>query len=309
MVGYDSITPQPPAIPTRVPPPDPRRALFREVRALLAAQGFHEVLNYSFISDEQARAFGLDPAALVAVANPIAADQNFMRSTLLLGIWKNLQENSKHCDSFRFFEIGMEIHKNPEGLPDEIPHLAAAVYTKHDGEASLFDLKRAAECLLPGAEVWPAAARPYEHPARTAEVVWRGGPVGRLFEFHPRMIAGRAAVLDFNLALVLERRPPTPRYRPIRRVPASAFDLSVIAPCREPVGKLRRELERLAGPALESLVFLRQYSGTPIPEGMKSVSFRLTVAAPDRTLSLDEVGEIRSRIIEGLQAQGHELRL
>ena len=116
-------------------------------------------------------------------------------------------------------------------------------------------------------------------------------------------------MLDIDLALVLQLRPPTPRYQPVRRVPASAFDLSVIAPCAEPVGKLRRELEQLAGPALESLVFLRQYSGSPIPEGMKSVSFRLTIAAPDRTLSLDEVGEIRSRIIAGLQAQGYDLRL
>ena len=49
-----------------------------------------------------------------------------------------------------------------------------------------------------------------------------------------------------------------------------------------------------AGPLLESIEFVRQYSGPPLPEGAKSVSFRLTVGSPERTLSSEEVGEIRA---------------
>ena len=41
----------------------------------------------------------------------------------------------------------------------------------------------------------------------------------------------------------------------------------------------------------------------------KSVSFRLTVGAPDRTLSSDEVGVIRGRIIEGMREKGYDLRV
>ena len=48
----------------------------------------------------------------------------------------------------------------------------------------------------------PAEARAYEHPARTAEMMWRGETVGRLFELHPRMVEGRAAILDLDLRLV-----------------------------------------------------------------------------------------------------------
>ncbi len=83
---------------------------------MAAAQGFTEVYNYSFISEEQARAFGFDPAGLVEVANPIASDQNFLRPSLLPGILKNIRDNAKNFDSFRLFEIGREIHpdrRNP----------------------------------------------------------------------------------------------------------------------------------------------------------------------------------------------------
>jgi phenylalanyl-tRNA synthetase beta subunit len=42
---------------------------------------------------------------------------------------------------------------------------------------------------------------------------------------------------------------------------------------------------------------------------VRSVSFRMTVGAQDRTLSSDEVGAVRNRIIDGMRAQGYELRV
>jgi phenylalanyl-tRNA synthetase beta chain len=111
MVGYVSIEPQAPLVPSRVPPANPTRKFQHEVRNIFVDQGFTEVYNYSFLSEEAVRAFGLDPAAHVRVANPIASDQALMRTSLLPGIWHNVLENAKHRESFRLFEIGLEIHK------------------------------------------------------------------------------------------------------------------------------------------------------------------------------------------------------
>ncbi len=311
MIGYDSIEPKAPLMPVAPAPADPQRPFLRRVRRMLAAQGFTEVYNYSFLSDEQARALGFDPEAHIGLANPIAADQNLMRLSLAPGIYKNVLENSRHLDSFRLFEIGMEIHRKDSGLPDEVPHAAAAMYSREgDGAALLFELKRVAECLMPGAEAQPAPARQFEHPARAADIVWRGATVGRLFEFHPLLIeTGRASVLDVDLRAMQAAAPREKQYQPLRRFPASAFDLSVVAAAREPAGGIGKKLAAFAGDALVSIEFLREYSGPPIPEGMKSVSYRLTVAAPDRTLSLEEVGAIRARIIEAMRAEGYELRV
>ena len=312
MIGYDSIAPQPPLLPVTVPPSDPERLFARGVRSMVAAQGFTEVYNYSFLSEEQVCELGFDPADHLAVKNPIAADQSLMRRSLVPGIFKNLRENSRHLDSFRLFEIGREVHpevRGADGLPKEVPHLAAAMYSREEGEGNLFELKRLAECLMPGAEVRPVQALAFEHPARSAEVVWRDRVLGRLFELHPLLLAGRGAILDIDLELMLELQPREKRYRPIRRYPSSAFDLSVVAGVRELVGNLQKRIASLAGESLESIEFLRRYSGPPIPEGMQSVSFRLTVGAPDRTLSLEEAGAIRARIIEGMREQGYELRV
>jgi len=330
MIGYDSITPQAPLMPVAVPPANPERLFERRVRAMAAAQGFTEVYNYSFISEDQARALGFDPAAHLRVANPISADQTLMRLSLLPGIYRNILDNSRHFDSFRLFEIGVEIHPRgaasnaaaPEaklreaahsdaGLPDEIPHFAAALYDRQGGEAGLFEMKRLAECLMRGAEARHAAARKFEHPARTAEVVWRGEVVGRLFELHPSMLeTGRAALLELDLRAVRRLSEIGEiKYKAIRRYPSSAFDLSVVADAREPAGHIGAQLSRLAGELLEAIEFVREYSGPPIPEGKKSVSFKLTVAAADHTLSLEEAGGIRAQIIEGMRARGYELRV
>jgi phenylalanyl-tRNA synthetase beta chain len=305
MVGYDSITPKAPLVPASVPPGNPERRFQHQVRGLFADLGFTEVYNYSFLSEESVRAFGLDPAAHLRVTNPIASDQALMRTSLLPGIWRNVLENAKHRESFRLFEIGLEIQ------PAEVSHLVAAVYDRQgDGAAGLFEIKHAALCLMPGALALPVEARPFEHPARSANLMWKGDAVGRMFELHPRLVeSGRAAVLDIDLAKVQAMSADEIKYTPIRRYPSSAFDLSVLAGERELSGKLETGIASFAGPLLESVQFLRQYSGPPLPEGRKSVSFRVTLSSPERTLTSEEVTETRTRIIEGMRGLGYELRV
>jgi len=311
MIGYDSIPPQAPLVAASVPPANPRRKFHHELRNVLVDEGFTEVYNYSFLSEEAAAKFGLTQEQHVRVLNPIASDQALMRTSLLPQVLNNIQENAKHFENFRLFEIGLEIHKRGEGLPDEIPHAVAALYAKSgDGAAGLFELKRVAECLMPAVEVRPAEAHAYEHPARAAVVAWRGRDVGRLFELHPSLVeAGRAAVLDLDLGVVESLCAADIKYVPVRRYPSSAFDLSVVAASREFAGDLQRRIASFAGPLLESIEWLREYSGKPLEAGEKSVSYRVTVGSPERTLSSDEITGIRESIIAGMQAQGYKLRV
>src|SRR5260370_35760115 len=181
----------------------------------------------------------------------MAWDQTLMRLSLLPETRKNIIKKSRRFSWFRLFEIGREIHAQKEGLPDEIPHLAAAIFTRDgDGSASLFELKRLAECLMPRCEVQSRPARMYEHPQRVAAVIWRGEIIGRLFELHPSLgVEGRAAILDLDLALLQRLDQRQERYQTLRRFPTSAFDLSVVTPLREPAAVIPPRL--LAPPAAD----------------------------------------------------------
>jgi phenylalanyl-tRNA synthetase beta chain len=312
MVGYESITPQAPLIASVVPPESATRLFLRGLRNMAAAQGFTEVYNYSFVTEEMERAFHMDAADHVGVTNPIASDQTLLRASLLPAIRKNILDNSRHFHSFRLFEIGREIHVRNRDLPQEVPHFVAAIYAREgDGSAGLFELKRLAECLMDECEARPAPARPFEHPERAATIGSNGEEVGRLFELHPSLgIEGRAAILDLDLAR-MERvsQGQERRFLALRRFPVSAFDLSVVTGLREASGDIERKLASAAGSHLVEIEFVRTYTGAPLPDDRKSVSYRLTVAAPDRTLSSEEVAAIRNRVIEAMRAGGYELRV
>ena len=102
-------------------------------------KGFTEVYNYTFLSEEAVRAFGLDPGGARARdqsdrlrpgADADVAAAGDLAATSL--------ENAKHRESFRLFEIGLEIHKRTQRLPDEIPHLVAAIYDRQGDGAPDF---------------------------------------------------------------------------------------------------------------------------------------------------------------------------
>ena len=83
----------------------------------------------------------------------------------------------------------------------------------------------------------------------------------------------------------------------------------MVAGLREPSGDIERQLAAAAAGDLVEIEFVRAYTGAPLPEDRKSISYRLTVAAPDRTLSSEEVAAIRNRVIEAMRAAGYELRV
>jgi phenylalanyl-tRNA synthetase beta chain len=311
MIGYDSIEPAPPLVPCTPSFDPPERAFLRRIKRLITARGYTEVSNYSFISEEEARRFGLSVDEHIRVLNPIAAGQELLRTSLLPGIHRNILGNSRHFDRFRLFEVGHEIHKGPEGKPEERPHLIAATFCREDEEApaGLLELKRTAECLAPGLHVQAATPAAWEHPARCAAIWWNGREIGRFGELHPSLIeTGRAAVLDIDLALLQELTPAQASYTPVRRFPTSAFDLSIVADARELAGTLELEIRRFASDLAETVEYVREYRGEPLPEGKKSVSFRVVAGAADHTLTSVEITELRNRIIAGLNSLGYDLR-
>ena len=231
----------------------------------------------------------------------MVADHNFLRASLLPGILKNIGENAKHFDSFRLFEIGNEIHKGHEA-----PHLAAAIFAKDDGKAALLELKRLAESLVPGIIVDPFPARSFEHPQRSAHLLLKPNmiEVGRLFEFHPNLVeTGRAAVLELNLHQILDHQGGAVRYSQLRRFPTSAFDITVAVAARTAIGQVQNAIP--SRPEILSVEFLREFT---LPDGRRSLSYRITARASDRTLSSEETGAIRAGILEALTARGYESR-
>ena len=316
MVGYAAIVPVAPLVASVVPPPNRMRTYLRQVRSELANQGFSEVYNYSFVTGTDAARFNFDLADHIGVRNPIASEWTHLRRSLLPGIFKNIVANAHNFAEFRLFEIGNEIYPVLSSeLPKENTHLTAVLYNAHAEEQTFFELKRILECVFPDARLTPVTeVQPYEHPTRIAEVQWRDSRIGRLFELYPALLSaenieGRAIVFDVDLQLcvALSAEHQT-QYKPIPKYPTSGFDLSVDTLTKTPVGSIEESLSKLAGDNLAAISFVRQYDGPPLLEGQKSVSYHLEIGATDHTLTSEEVTAIWERIVNGMLAEGYEIR-
>jgi len=266
------------------------------------------------VTETAVKRFGFDLASHIAVQNPIASELTHLRRSLLPGLFDSVLNNVRYRQEFRLFEIGNEIHPQPgPDLPKEIPHLAAVLYNARGDEQDFFELKRVVECVFPEARLSVAEAASYEHPARAAEINWRGQVIGRFFEVHPGLfqaegIEGRAFVFDVDVDLALSLAPRDIHFTPLRRYPTSGFDLSLITGLKAHVDRLQDELTQLAGDDLALIEFVGQYAGSPLQAGQKSVTYHLKVGALDHTLTAEEVSGIRNRIIAGMKSAGYEFR-
>jgi phenylalanyl-tRNA synthetase beta chain len=225
-------------------------------------------------------------------------------------------DNSRYFADFRLFEIGREYHKGKDGKPLERTHLIAAIFSRDTRDAregrdtsgaNVLEMKRVTQFIVPNFNIVPERGDGKTmHPERAAQIEAAGKLVGHLYELHPSLLErGRAAILDLDLGTLLSLPASARKYQPLRRFPTSSFDLSIVAGGHELVADLESKLRRLAGDDLVSLQFLLIF---PLPEGKKSVSFRLTAGAETRTLTAEEVTRIRERVVNGIKAAGYELR-
>src|SRR5258707_4253010 len=183
MVGYASIVPQAPAVLATPTPRTLQHQHHRAIRAAMVGQGFTEVSNYSFISDADTAMFDYSPDKLQQVANPIVADQKYLRPTLLPGIRPNLADNSRYFTDFRLFEIGTAYGKRADSAPVERTHLAAAIYGRETHGPNLLETKREAQYVASGCTVVPAKSQGKTmHPELSAHVEVGGQRIGNLYE-------------------------------------------------------------------------------------------------------------------------------
>jgi phenylalanyl-tRNA synthetase beta chain len=84
----------------------------------------------------------------------------------------------------------------------------------------------------------------------------------------------------------------------VSRYPSSDIDLAFVVEDVHPADAVAEALREAAGDLLESVRLFDVYRGLGIPEGTRSLAFRLRFVSPLRTLTDEEVGDLRARCIE-----------
>jgi phenylalanyl-tRNA synthetase beta chain len=110
--------------------------------------------------------------------------------------------------------------------------------------------------------------------------------------------------IDLEVAAVrdtLASRAHGRRYRAIPVMPAMEVDLALLVPDSMPAGDVDAAIRRSAGDLLESLELFDEFRGAGIPEGMRSLAWRLTFRHPERTLRDREIQGRTAKILGTLE--------
>lgn len=325
MYGYDRIPTT--MMADELPEQQPNLALELEhkVRDVLTGAGLDEAITYSLTNMADVAKVNpaeADAAQYLKLANPLSSEREYLRRSLLPTLLEALSQNLRERERVLLFEIGrVYLRREGELLPDEPRRLAIAMAGARDPQSWLtprsepmdfFDLKGVIETLLARlnaareAQFVPLTDDPRFHPGRAAALLIGQQRVGVLGELHPQVRerleieAPRALAAELDLELLTAAAHPA-RYRPISRYPATVQDLSFVLDVNVPAAKVEAALRKYAGALLEGLTLFDVYEGAPLEAGKRSLTYRLTFRAPDRTLSDAELSKVRTKIIRGLQ--------
>jgi phenylalanyl-tRNA synthetase beta chain len=313
--GYDHV---PAAAPRSSVPmsrlADGRRDRF-DLRHAMAAQGYQEVINYSFVSEDWERDFAGNTAP-VRLANPISSQMGVMRTTLIPGLVQTLRANLNRGEArARLFEIGRCFEGSAADVAVQPERIAALAYGSRYPEqwsekaalVDFFDAKGDLESLAGTLELtFEAASHPACHPGRCAAVLAGGRRIGVVGELHPRLqqaceLPTPAVVFEIAVEPLLEGH--APRFAGVSRMPMVRRDISFEVGQEVPVGGLLEALRGRVPPFVREVEVFDQYRGKGVEPGKKSLALRIVMQDTDRTLTDSEVEGVVASIREQLNQQ------
>lgn len=292
--GYDAFPSDLRPFRTGTAPDAPIVAVADRVRGRLIAEGLLEAMTLPMVAVS---------GEGIRLLNPVSEEHGMLRARLLPSLVRQVELNwARRERDVRLFEIGAAFTTAGEGeLPQESPRVAAVITgaraPEHwTGAAPDFDrwdlkaiLESAAQVAAPGAVIEPDGDGWVARNAGGRAV----GTAGPLAADAPPWAA---AVFGLELELDLTPRAPI-RFAARPATPSSERDVTLLVPDGVAAGDLARVLSGGGVTVLESVRIVNAYRGERVPEGTRSVTFRLTFRAPDRTLEAAEIDSAEAHLL------------
>jgi phenylalanyl-tRNA synthetase beta chain len=317
--GYDAIPDAPRAhVQAMLPSPETRRSA-ASIKRRLVARDWQEVVTFSFVSADDERGLDADARPL-AVLNPIAAQRNVMRTTLLPGLLEVLRTNlNRRTPRVRIFEAGRTFARDDNAQPMRIGGLAYGSaqpeqWSSPPRPVDFFDVKADLEAVAsPLVIATPAAPRPWLHPGRSADVRIAGKCIGWLGELHPRLmrrfdLPSAPTVFEIDLGALADV--PLARANPVSRLPSVRRDLAIVVNENIAVANIIQALRDMKQPWVESVDVFDVYRGGELPNGTKSVAILVLMRDTERTLTDEDSERTVAALLAELRTRfGATLRL
>ena len=292
--------------------------LKRQIRASFRAAGLTELVHYTYAVNKSSESGGM-----VAIANPLFTEYSVLRRDLIPGLIEAFSYNQDQGNGvLSGFEIGKVFWREEEGLreADAIAGIFGGSY--YQGSWGEYNQSPGinwyvAKGLLEGVfqnlglqvEYQPDQQSQILHPGRTASLWISGQRLGHFGEIHPEIRAQKGMIgsvyafeLDLDTLLIALDREDIliPKFQVYGSYPQSDRDIAFFAPIKVTAAEITKVIHQAGGSLLASITLFDEYRGQNVPEGQRSLAFRLVYRSSDRTLTETEIEPIHQQVREAL---------
>ncbi|MCL1466168.1 phenylalanine--tRNA ligase subunit beta [Argonema galeatum] len=289
--------------------------LTRKLREAFRGSGLTELVHYSLVKPEG--------DAKIVLRNPMFAEYSALRKDIISGLIDAFQYNLEQGNGpLNGFEIGRIFWQEEDGLmeADSLagiiggdPTLGRWSRSGREQPMTWFEAKGVLESVFGRlnfqVEYQPDRRDERLHPGRTASLWVQGDRLGTFGQLHPQLRKERdlpdaVYVFELDLDVLLDYLDRDenfiPTFHPYSNFPTSDRDIAFFAPSAVHVAELERVMAKAAGNLLESVELFDEYKGENVPEGQRSLAFRLVYRSSDRTLTDEDIEPVHQKVREAL---------
>lgn len=291
-----------------------------DARRILCALGLNEAQGQTLVGNGDC---AMKDAQCVALDNPLSADMDVLRPSLLPGLLAILRHNlSRKNHDVAIFEVG-RVFTRSEGTLREERRIAIAVTgaraaafwsgAERDAKFDIHDLKGILEEFLDQFGVRPVLCANRSEPTELfleSATLALGGklPLGELGQLSPvvaKRLDLRDAVLlaELNLDQLLSRRNAAKSFKPLPQQPSVGRDVAMLVPEATTHESVLAAVRQAKPANLESVQLFDVFRGKNVPEGQKSVAYAFTYRASDKTLTDAEVNAANAQVLDSLKTR------
>ena len=321
-------------------PTDRSQRLESLISEQLCGAGFHEIMNNSLTRRANYEGLATMPAdACVTLMNPLSADLNVMRQTLLFGGLQTIAHNINHKQrNLRFFEFGNCYTRHAEGASAEADTPLKGFEEEHrlglwlsgtrtenswlhaDEQTSVYELKAYVENILRrlGVDEKKTVRRTFTNEIYSSgmTIETAAGRTLATFGIVDRRIA-RQADIDTEVsfaelswtALMKETRRATTVFSEIPKFPEVRRDLALLVDTAVTFAQIEQTAAETDRKLLRRVVLFDVYEGKNLPAGKKSYAVSFYLQDAERTLTDRRIDDLMAKLRRNLESKlGAQLR-
>lgn len=301
----------------------PKVLLERRIKEYLAIRcGFNEIYTYPWIEDKYLNACGVDTKNCIKLATPPAPELSTLRNSLVPGMVEAISKNLRYYTDFKLFEVAQVFEKgkySPSVETEVLPvhrKLVTGCIVNKDAKEVFYEIKGVIENMCSYIQAEEITFSQGEKPSwadinayldikYNDEVIGKLGLVSYKTMSEAKIKRCNVGMFELDIDKLVPYESRTNKFEHLEELPLLVKDLSLVMDESVRWEDIYNAIKK----KVKDVIFIEEYRGDQIPEGMKSIVLRITMVNEGTTMTSEEINKKVNSIVRSLEHQcGVKLR-